>query len=145
MTTISTSSLSTYSSAYSVTIKKDDAATTAASSDETTATGEATSTDSTKVAAGGAPAGGGAAGSSTSDATQESIEKLQEQIEQTEKQLQQQDQQPAAAQNGSGTPEEKAQKAMAIQAQISGTNATLSSQQAALVQLQTSGGIDTTA
>lgn len=145
MTTINTSSLNTYASSFSVTIKKDDTATAAVNSDATSATGDEASTDSTNVAAGGAPAGGGAAGSSTSDSTQESIEKLQEQIEKTEKLLKEQQQQLAAAQNGNATPEEKAQKAMAIQAQISSTNATLASQEAALVQLTTSGGIDTTA
>jgi gas vesicle protein len=144
MTTISTSSLSPYSAAFTATIKKDDAATTDASTDATTAAGE-DSTKSTTVEAGGAAGGGGATGSSTSDATQESIDKLQEQIKETQDQLKKEQQKLAAAQNGNGTEEEKAQKALAIQAQISSTNATLASQQAALLQLTTTGGVDTTA
>ncbi|NVL29836.1 hypothetical protein F2S74_02045 [Pseudomonas syringae pv. actinidiae] len=70
---------------------------------------------------------------------------MKQEIKDTQKQLAQQQAQLAAAQSGKGTPEEKAQKAMAIQAQISGTSATLQTLQASLLQLETQGGVNTTA
>ncbi|EPJ80846.1 MULTISPECIES: hypothetical protein [Pseudomonas] len=141
MTTISTSSLSSYSTAFSVTIKKDPAAT-AAVPTATVATAEDDSGKPSTVAV-DATGAGGATASSPSDAAQKSIDQLKELIKETEKQLQKEQQQLAAALNGNGSDAEKAQRAMAIQTQIASTTALLQSQQAALIQL--TGGVNTTA
>ena len=140
MTTISTSSLSSYAAAFSVTVKKDDAAATAASTDAAKAASDGSERTTVSVNATGA---GGATAGSTSDATQQSIDQLKELIKETEKQLQKEQQQLAAALNGNGSDAEKAQRAMAIQTQIASTTALLQSQQAALIQL--TGGVNTTA
>ncbi|MFJ4141517.1 hypothetical protein [Pseudomonas sp. NPDC089734] len=143
MTTINTSSLSAYSSALTLTVKNKDADSTTAT-DAAEKSGVSVSLDGAKVGGTAVAAGAGAGGSSSSS-TDETIEKLKEQIEQTEKLLAQQQAQLAAAQNGKGSEDEKAQRVMAIQMQIATTTATLQTQQGALLQLTTSGGIDTTA
>lgn len=140
MSTISTSSLSSYAAAFSVTVKKDDAAATPASTDAASAAEGDGKRSAVAVDATGA---GGATASSSSDATQQSIDQLKELIKETEKQLQKEQQQLAAAQNGNGSDAQKAQRVMAIQTQIASTTALLQSQQAALIQLI--GGVNTTA
>ncbi|MBA1229422.1 hypothetical protein G7013_07140 [Pseudomonas viridiflava] len=141
MTTINTSSLNAYSSSFAVTIKNQDAqAAAAAATDGEKKTAEV-NLEGAKATA--APEGGSAGGSSKS-ALDETMEKIKEQIKQAQKQLAQQQAQLAASQN-SGTPEEKAQKALAIQTQIMATSATLQTLQGALLQLQTEGGVKTTA
>ncbi|SHM80189.1 hypothetical protein SAMN05216593_103229 [Pseudomonas asturiensis] len=141
MTTINTSTLNAYSSSLSVTVKNQEAqaATAVATDDKKTA--------ETDVAAANAtgPVEGGSAGGSSSSALDSTIEKIKEQIKQAQKQLAQEQSQLAAAQSGKGTPEEKAQKALSILSQIMATSATLQTLQASLLQLQTQGGVNTTA
>lgn len=144
MTTINTSSLGVYTSPFTVSIRKDEAATAVADKTAATETDELAGKDSTQAANGAAPAGG-AGGGAAADMNQESIDKIKEQIKATQKQLQQTQKQLSSVQNGSGTEEQKAQQAMAIQTQIMGLNSTLQALQGALLQLVTSGGVDTTA
>lgn len=145
MTTISTSSLSSYSTRFTVAVKQD-ATTTAADSDASTATDAASASATPTTAAGSAGGAGGAGGASDSSSTSEqAIAKLEEQIKETQKRLQEQQQQLAAAQASAGTDEEKSARVMAIQGQISSSAASLATEQAALLQLQKSGSINTTA
>jgi vacuolar-type H+-ATPase subunit I/STV1 len=65
------------------------------------------------------------------------IEQLKKQIERTEKLLADQQAQLARVQKSRGDEEQKAQQAMAIQTQIMGTQATLQTLQAALLQAMT--------
>ena len=145
MTTINTSSLSGYGASLSLTVKNP------AAEEQAAATGVSTEKSDVKVSLGGAQAGGakadGAAGggSATSSAVEETIANIKEQIEAAKKQLAQQQAQLSAAQNGSGSDEEKAQKALAIQTQIASTNALLQTLQATLITLTTQGGVKTTA
>lgn len=138
MTTINTSSLNAYSSALTLAVKTKEADTAGVSG---------VSAEKKTVQVSLAPAEvkktSGAGG--TKSATDETIEKLQEQIKQTEKQMAALQAQLAATEGGSGTPEEKAQRVMALQMQIATTSATLQAQQGALLQLLTSGGVNTTA
>jgi hypothetical protein len=123
MTTISTSSLSSYSTSFTVAVKKD-ATTTAADSYASTTTDAASASATPTTAAGGAGAGGagGAGGASdSSSSSEQAIAKLEEQIK------------------------EKSARVMAIQGQISSSTASLATEQAALLQLQKSGSINTTA
>jgi len=135
MTTINTSSLSAYSSAFTVGFKND----------------ESTKSDATSVsvnlrgnvyqepkAAGAGKADGG------STSREQMIKQLQEQIKQTQKVLEQQQQQLAAVQSSKAPEQEKAAQLMAIQQQISGTMAQLNTQQAALLELM-KGSVSTTA
>ncbi|MBI6853558.1 hypothetical protein YA0002_12345 [Pseudomonas cichorii] len=140
MTTINTSSLSAYSSALTLTVKNKDADTATTDSTQKT-TGVSVSLEGAKVGGGAAPAGG-AGGSSTADDT---IEKIKEQIKQAQKQLVQQQAQLAAAQNSKGSEEEKAARILAIQGQIAQTSSTIQTLQGTLLQLTTSGGVNTTA
>lgn len=145
MTTINASSLSSYSSSFTVAVKKD-ATTAAADSDTSTTDATSASASTAATAAGGAGGAGAAGGASDSSSTSEqAIAKLEEQIKETQKRLQEQQQQLAAAQASSDTDEEKSARVMAIQGQISSTTASLSTEQAALLQLQKSGSINTTA
>jgi vacuolar-type H+-ATPase subunit I/STV1 len=66
---------------------------------------------------------------------EQAIKQLQEQIEQTQKTLLQQQQQLAVAQSSKAPEQEKAQKVMAIEQQISGTMAQLNSLLGALMEL----------
>ena len=66
------------------------------------------------------------------------IEELKKQIEQTQRMLAQQQQELTSAQRGQGTDEQKAQRVMAIQAQITATSTTLQTLQAALLQAMSS-------
>jgi hypothetical protein len=142
MTTINASSLNSYSTSFTVAVKKDVTAEAADGSISTTAdTGSVSA--STPPAAGGA--GGAGSASDSSSASEQAIEKLEEQIKETQKRLQEQQQQLAAAQAGAGSDEEKSQRVMAIQGQISSSTASLATEQAALLQLQKSGSINTTA
>lgn len=137
MTTINTSSLNSYASSLNLTVKKEaDAAASTAVVEEKKTVAVSLPVAKTKEA-------GGAGGSKSS--TDETIEKLQRQIKETQKQLTELRAQLAAAQAGTGTPEEKAQRVMALQVQIATTSATLQTQQGALLQLITSGGVNTTA
>ena len=141
MTTINTSTLNAYSSSLSVTVKNQEAqaATASATDDKKTIETDVAGANAT------APAEGGSAGGSSKSALDETIEKIKEQIKQAQKQLAQQQSQLAAAQSGKGTPEEKAQKALSILSQIMATSATLQTLQGSLLQLQTQGGVNTTA
>lgn len=137
MTTINTSSLNSYASSLNLTVKKEaDAAASKAVVEEKKTVAVSLPVAKTKEA-------GGAGGSKSS--TDETIEKLQQQIKETQKQLTELRAQLAAAQAGTGTAEEKAQRVMALQVQIATTSATLQTQQGALLQLITSGGVNTTA
>ena len=137
MTTINTSSLNSYASSLNLTVKKEaDAAASKAVVEEKKTVAVSLPVAKTKEA-------GGAGGSKSS--TDETIEKLQQQIKETQKQLTELRAQLAAAQASTGTPEEKAQRVMALQVQIATTSATLQTQQGALLQLITSGGVNTTA
>lgn len=140
MTTINTSSLNSYATSLNLTVKKEaDAASATAVNEQKKTVAVSLPVADAKKASGA----GGAGGSKSS--TDETIEKLQQQIKETQKQLTQLREQLAAAQAGTGTPEEKAQKVMALQMQIATTSATLQTQQGALLQLLTSGGVNTTA
>ncbi|KAA8695989.1 hypothetical protein [Pseudomonas caricapapayae] len=145
MTTINTSTLNTYSSSLTLTVKNPDAEATKAATASTTEAEKTSDQASTEGGKAGAAAGGGSAGGSTKAALEQTIEKIKQQIKEAQKQLAQQQAQLAAAQSGKGTPEEKAQKALAIQAQISATSANLQTLQGSLLQLQTEGGVNTTA
>ncbi|QXG34069.1 FlxA-like family protein [Pseudomonas viridiflava] len=141
MTTINTSTLTTYSSSFTLAVKSQDTQAGAASTD-----GEGKSKGiSVDLSTASPTASGGSAGGSSKSALEQTLEKLKEQIKQVQKQLAEQQSQLAAAQSGKGTPEEKAQRAMAIQTQIGATTATLQTLQGALLQLQTEGGVNTTA
>jgi len=124
---INTSSLSTYTPILKTAIK---------SGDETVAA-DAKSSDATKLSL---DMSGTAAADESTEATapktikEQIIQQLKEQIEQVEKQLQQQQQQLAAAQNSKGSEQEKLQRIMAIQQQISGTMAQLTALQGSLLQ-----------
>ncbi|KOP60498.1 hypothetical protein OX90_05915 [Pseudomonas coronafaciens pv. porri] len=145
MTIINTSTLNSYSSSLTIAVKTTDAEAakaTAASTTETEKTGDQAATEGGKA---GAAAGGGSVGGSSQSSLDSTIEKLKQQIKEAQKQLAQQQAQLAAAQSGKGTPEEKAMKAIAIQAQISATSANLQTLQGSLLQLQTEGGVKTTA
>lgn len=143
MTTINASSLSTHATAFAVTVKKDATVTT---DSDTTVTTAATASDSTGATekAGGA-GGSGGAGSSSSSTSEAAIEKLEEQIKETQKRLQEQQEQLAVAQASKGSDDQKAARVMAIEGQIASSSASLATQEAALVQLQKSGSINTTA
>jgi hypothetical protein len=69
------------------------------------------------------------------------VEQLKKQIEETQKRLTEQRAQLASAQRGQASAEQKAQQVMNLQTQIMGTNATLQTLQAALVQATS--GVDT--
>ncbi|MCI3944218.1 hypothetical protein K0038_01226 [Pseudomonas syringae] len=144
MTTINTSTLNSYSSAFTLAIKKPevdaDKATATSAVDAEAATDETSADGKT-----GAAEGGGTVGGSSKSALDETMDRIKEQIKQTQKQLAEQQAQLAAAQSGKGTQEEKAQKAMTIMGQIAVTSATLQTLQGALLQLQTDGGVNTTA
>ncbi|RMO94275.1 hypothetical protein ALQ33_02640 [Pseudomonas syringae pv. philadelphi] len=147
MTTINTSSLNSNPSPFTFVVKKPEAdavkASTTSATDAEKATDEST-TVSTEAKT-GAASGGGSVGGSSQSALDETIEKIKQQIKDAQKQLAQLQAQLASAQSGKGTPEEKAQRAMAIQAQVVATSATLQTLQGALLQLQTEGGVKTTA
>ncbi|KPB77059.1 hypothetical protein ACKUFS_14180 [Pseudomonas cannabina] len=147
MTTINTSSLNSNPSPFTFVVKKPEAdavkASTTSATEAEKATDEST-TVSTEVKT-GAASGGGSVGGSSPSAFDETIEKIKQQIKDAQKQLAQLQAQLASAQSGKSTPEEKAQKAMAIQAQISATSANLQTLQGVLLQLQTEGGVKTTA
>lgn len=137
MTTINTSSLSNYSSAFAVAVKKPEAAQT-----DETKTSEATSVSADLS---GAKVGGASNSKSTaSTPTEEMIEQIKKQIEQTEKQLEQQRAQLAAVQSSKADEQTKLQQAMAIQTQIAATSASLQTLQGSLLQL-IGGSINTTA
>ncbi|KGS11767.1 hypothetical protein [Pseudomonas coronafaciens] len=141
MTTIDTSMLNRYSSPLTLTVKKpEENAVTAATNAKDKATEEAST-----EGASGAPADGGTVGGSSSDALQQTIDKIKEQIKQAQKELAREQAQLAAAQSSKGTPEEKAQRSLAIQGQISATSSTLQTLQGALLQLETQRGIKATA
>ncbi|WP_122532964.1 hypothetical protein [Pseudomonas viridiflava] len=145
MVTINTSTLRAYSSSLSLTVKNQEA-------QKATATATATTDDDKKTTevnlenakADGASDGGSVGGSSKSvlDSTKD---KIKEMIKLAQKQLAQQQAQLAAVEASQGTPEEKAMKAMAIQTQIMATSANLQTLQGALLQLETEGGVKTTA
>ncbi|GAB7532162.1 hypothetical protein PS3A_45770 [Pseudomonas sp. 3A(2025)] len=137
MTTINTSSLSSYSSALSLTARKPEAV----QADETK------TSETTRVSAdlSGAKTGGASKSKSTATTpTEEMIEQIKKQIEQTEKQLEQQRAQLAAVQSSKADEQTKAQQVMAIQVQIAATSANLQTLQGSLLQL-IGGSIDTTA
>jgi predicted ribosome quality control (RQC) complex YloA/Tae2 family protein len=135
MTTINTSSLSTYSSAFSVGFKNDEST----KSDATTASVNLRGNvyEEPKAAGASKSEGGGTP-------REQAIKQLQEQIKQTQKMLEQQQQQLAAAQSSKAPEQEKAAQVMAIQQQISGTMAQLGAQQASLMELM-KGSVNTTA
>ncbi|MCD5993815.1 hypothetical protein KDX38_09280 [Pseudomonas sp. CDFA 602] len=142
MTTINTSTLSAYSSSFSLSVTTKDAQAAAAAN---TTTDDKKTTEVSLEGATTNAASGGSAGGSSKSALDETIDRIKEQIKQTQKQLAQEQAQLAAVQNGSGTPEEKAQRAMSIQAQIVATNAALQTLQGSLLQLMNEGGVNTTA
>ncbi|WP_122409834.1 hypothetical protein [Pseudomonas viridiflava] len=143
MVTINTSTLSAYPNSLSLTVKNQDAQ---------TATATATTDDDKKTTevnlenakADGASDGGSVGGSSKSvlDSTKD---KIKEMIKLAQKQLAEQQAQLAAVQASQGTADEKAMRAMAIQTQIMATSANLQTLQGALLQLETEGGVKTTA
>ncbi|ADD52991.1 hypothetical protein BTW15_27985 [Pseudomonas syringae pv. tomato] len=147
MTTINTSTLNSYASSLTIAVKPTDAEATKAAATATTTTETEKSSDqaSTEGGKAGAAGGGGSVGGSSQSALDDTIEKIKQQIKDAQKQLAQQQAQLAAAQSGKGTPEEKAMKALAIQAQISATSATLQTLQGSLLQLETQRGVNTTA
>lgn len=124
---INMSSLSTYTPTLTTSFK---------SKDETV-DADAKSGDFTKL---GVDMSGTAAADDSSETAaptsikEQIIQQLKEQIEQVEKQLQQQQQQLAAAQNSKGSEQEKLQRIMAIQQQISGTMAQLTALQGSLLE-----------
>ena len=104
--------------------------------DETVAV-DKTSSDATKLnvdMSGTAAAGDSSEAAAPTSIKEQIIQQLKEQIEQVEKQLQQQQQQLAAAQNSKGSEQEKMQRIMAIQQQISGTMAQLTALQGSLME-----------
>lgn len=131
MTTINTSSLSVYSSAFTAALKND----------ESTKSDAATANVNLL---GNVYKGTGKADEQPLSPSEQAIEQLQEQIKQTQKLLQQQQAQLAVAQNSKAPEEEKAQQVMAVQQQIAGTMAQLNAQQAALLELM-KGTVSTTA
>lgn len=133
MTTINTSSLSAYSSAFTVGFKNDEST----KSDATTASVNLRGNVYQEPKAAGA-------GSEASTPREQMIKQLQEQIKQTQKMLEQQQQQLAAVQSSKAPEQEKAAQLMAIRQQISGTMAQLNTQQAALLELM-KGSVSTTA
>jgi flagellar motor switch/type III secretory pathway protein FliN len=135
MTTINTSSLGAYSSAFTVGFKNDEST----KSDATTASVNLRGNVYQEPKAAGAGKSGEA-----STPREQMIKQLQEQIKQTQKMLEQQQQQLAAVQSSKAPEQEKAAQLMAIQQQISGTMAQLNTQQAALLELM-KGSVSTTA
>ncbi|RMM65431.1 hypothetical protein ALQ74_01297 [Pseudomonas savastanoi pv. glycinea] len=144
MITINTSTLNSYSSPLTLAVKSTDAEAikSATTTTETEKTSDQASTEGGKA---GAAGGGGSVGGSSKSALNQTIEQIKQQIKDAQKQLAQQQAQLAAAQSGNGTAEEKALKAMAIQGQIASTSANLQTLQASLLQLETEGGVNTTA
>ncbi|RMO71339.1 hypothetical protein [Pseudomonas syringae group genomosp. 3] len=144
MITINTSTLNSYSSPLTLAVKTTEAEAikSATATAETEKSSDQASTEGGKA---GAASGGGSVGGSSQSALDETIEKIKQQIKDAQKQLAQQQAQLAAAQSGKGTPEEKAMKAIAIQAQVSTTSATLQTLQGSLLQLETQRGVNTTA
>jgi Tfp pilus assembly protein FimV len=135
MTTINTSSLSAYSSVFTVGVKTEGSA----KSDATTASIDLRGNVIEDPKAAGASQSGDAP-----SMKEQMIKQLQEQIEQTQKILQQQQAMLAAAQNSKASDQEKAAQVMALQQQISGTMAQLGAQQASLLSLMKV-RVDTTA
>ncbi|RMN48591.1 hypothetical protein SAMN05444506_102180 [Pseudomonas syringae] len=144
MITINTSTLNSYSSPLTLAVKTTEAEA-IKSATATTETEKSSDQASTEGGKAGAASGGGSVGGSSQSALDDTIEKIKQQIKDAQKQLAQQQAQLAAAQSGKGTPEEKAMKALAIQAQISATSATLQTLQGSLLQLETQRGVNTTA
>ncbi|MGN2435455.1 MULTISPECIES: hypothetical protein [Pseudomonas syringae group] len=144
MITINTSTLNSYSSPLTLAVKTTEAEA-IKSATATTETEKSSDQASTEGGKAGAASGGGSVGGSSQSALDETIEKIKQQIKDAQKQLAQQQAQLAAAQSGKGTPEEKAMKAIAIQAQVSTTSATLQTLQGSLLQLETQRGVNTTA
>lgn len=127
MTTITTSSLSAYSSVISAGFKNDEP-----TKNDATATNVRLRVNVYKDPQ---ATGAGKADDAATSPQEQAIKQLQEQIKQTEKVLQQQQAQLAAAQHSNAPEQEKAQQVMAIQQQIAGTMAQLNAQQAALLEL----------
>ncbi|WP_024645262.1 FlxA-like family protein [Pseudomonas syringae] len=150
MTTINTSTLNSYSSSLTLAVKPTDAETTkaataAAAATTTTETEKSSDQASTDDGKAGAAGGGGSVGGSSEASLNQTVEQIKQQIKDVQKQLVEQKAQLAAAQSGNGSAEEKAQKSMAIQGQISVISANLQTLQASLLQLETGGGVNTTA
>ena len=141
MTTINTSSLSLYSSPFTL----------ASKADQDKANADATTVGVNLKATVSKPAqntNGSGAKSSGGSPAEQAIEQLKERIKETQKRLQEQMKQLAAAQQSKAPEEIKAQQVMAIQQQISGTTAELGAEQAALMQMmqaQAKGSVNTTA
>lgn len=134
MTTINTSSLSPYPSAFTAGFKNDESTKT----DATTATVNLRgNVYQTPEASGAGKAEGGGT------PRDQMIKQLQEQIKQAQKMLQQQ-QQLAAVHASKASDQEKAQQAMAIEQQMANTNAQITSLQGSLLELM-KGSVDTTA
>lgn len=135
MTTINTSSLSPYASAFTAGFKNDESTNT----DATTATVNLRgNVYQTPEASGAGKAEGGGT------PRDQMIKQLQEQIKQAQKMLQQQQQQLAAVHASKASDQEKAQQAMAIEQQMANTNAQITSLQGSLLELM-KGSVDTTA
>lgn len=141
MTSISATTVNPYpTSTPKVTIKgaSEEQAVSPAASTDTSADKDKDGT--LRVSMGGtSAAGGGGGSSSTSDTTAEQLEK---QIKQAEKLLAEQQAQLARTQKGQASEEQKAQQTMALQTQIMGTQATLQTLEASLLQA-TAGSVDT--
>ncbi len=124
---INTSSLSTYTPTLTAAFKPKDA----------TVAADDTSGDAAKLnvdMSGTAATGDSGEAAAPTSIKEQIIQQLKEQIEQVEKQLQEQQQQLAAAQNSKGSDQEKMQRIMAIQQQISGTMAQLTALQGSLLE-----------
>lgn len=140
MTSISATTVNPYpTSTPKVTIKgaSEEQAVSPAASTDTSADKDKDGT--LRVSMGGTSASGGGGSSSTSDTTAEQLEK---QIKQAEKLLAEQQAQLARTQKGQASEEQKAQQTMALQTQIMGTQATLQTLEASLLQA-TAGSVDT--
>ncbi|MFK3798698.1 MULTISPECIES: hypothetical protein [unclassified Pseudomonas] len=129
MTTINTSSLSPYPTAFTTAVRNDESTKSEATTVNVNLRGnvyEPPKADDSGMT------------------REQMIKQLQEQIKETQKMLEQQQQQLAAAQASKVSEEEKATQVMAIQQQIAGTTARLAAQQAALLELM-KGTVNTTA
>ncbi|WP_109512612.1 hypothetical protein [Pseudomonas ovata] len=135
MTTINTSSLSTYNSAFTAAIKKPDAAQTdetkTAAPEKITADMSGTQVSEASKSSGGSP-------------KEQMIEQIKKQIEDTQEMLEKLREQLAAVQKGSADDDTKAQQSMAIQSQIIAASANLQTLQASLLEL-IGGSVDTKA
>lgn len=143
MVTINTSTLSAYPNSLSLTVKNQDAQTAIATA--TTDDDKKTTEVNLEGAKANSASDGGSVGGSSKSALDSTKDKIKEMIKLAQKQLAEQQAQLAAVQASQGTADEKAMRAMAIQTQIMATSSNLQTLQGALLQLETEGGVKTTA